>query len=125
MEPGRKMDALIHQVIHDRQVGVEYCRFVDGDYQVSMGYPLGHESPPRYSTMMDAAMIAFKWMHETGTVVLSNGDGDSFDCDWIPAVDDYKPAFARAMNGFVCRSFAHAVCTALLLGVGVFEVVKE
>ncbi len=122
--PGREMDALVHQVIHDREVGIEYCRYVDGDYHVSMGYPLGHDPPPNYSTDDEVAVVAFKWMYERGVVTISASEGE-FNCDWIPTARGYKTAFVRTMNGFRCQSLAHAICTALLIGAGALRVIAK
>ena len=127
MEPGREMDALVAEAM-----GWKWLEFDDcGRGVVKRLYPPGcpemgwakdaqEETPrargwdwstglyalPQFSTNDSHAMQAFSWMAERGIVVLSNGDGDSFDCDWVPTVPSgrYKMALVRAMNGYDCLS---------------------
>lgn len=95
MKPGKEMDDLVIQA-------------------------MGEEGPSiGFSTDDGLAMIVFNWMSRRGLVVLSNGDTDSYDCDWVPSPLMYnKTAIIRAMEGIDCESFAHAICLALLVGTG-------
>lgn len=124
-EPGRKIDALVWLVLNDRGPTLAGLRHVDGDWQPHAGYPVGHISPPHYSTDDGDAMEVFNWMSKRGHAVLCNGDGDSFDCDWMPyttLLRKSKYVRIRAMDGYDCESYAHAICAALLVGVGAVEV---
>lgn len=79
---------------------------------------LGHISHclgvvPEYST--DDAQVAYllSWLAGKGVVTLSNGDGDSFDCFFLPqqVVFDRELHLvdARAMSGVDAESWAHVV----------------
>ena len=70
------------------------------------------------------SLDVFEWMNQRGHVHLSDGDGDSFDCDWIPYAmfDEYDAAYARTMYGVNCETFSHAICIALLIGVREIDV---
>ena len=53
-------------------------------YHPADGRDLLNDVIPDYPVDIAAAMIVFDWLSEHGVVRLSNGDGDSFDCDFFP-----------------------------------------
>lgn len=55
MPAGREMDALIWLSLNDKPLDILTCRHIDGDVQPHAGYPLGHISPPCYSTDISSA----------------------------------------------------------------------
>ena len=64
-EAGREMDALVWLALNGKTAemidqGVRNCRYVDGDVQPHAGHPLGHISPPPYSTDIAAAQDVIK-----------------------------------------------------------------
>lgn len=123
-EPGRELDALIYMAINDVKGNLLTCRYVDGDWQIPSGTQGGHISPPNYSTDIGAAMLAFMWLAERGIVRLSNGDGDSYDCNFLPTAfppDDLKIAhsFVDKFNwqGTEEEAWAYTICLAALAAV--------
>lgn len=55
MPAGREMDALIWLLLNNKPLNIFECRHVDGDIQPNAGHPVGHISPPHYSTDIAAA----------------------------------------------------------------------
>ena len=56
MQAGREMDALVWLALNGKPLdSLMTCRHVDGDIQPHAGYPVGHISPPDYSTDIAAA----------------------------------------------------------------------
>lgn len=54
----REIDALIWQLLHNEQLNLGNCRYVDGDVQPNAGYPIGHVSPEHYSSDIGMAWKA-------------------------------------------------------------------
>ncbi len=51
MQAGREMDALLWLALNGKPLdSLLTCRYVDGDVRPHAGYPIGHISPPDYST---------------------------------------------------------------------------
>lgn len=60
-EAGRELDALVWLALNGKKgektsQGILGCRYVDGDIQPHAGYPIGHISPPNYSTSIAAVL---------------------------------------------------------------------
>ena len=70
MGAGREMDALVWLALNGKSIenGTFCCRYVDGDVQPHAGYPVGHISPPRYSTDIAAA-----WASGDATGIIARG----------------------------------------------------
>lgn len=64
MPAGREMDALVWMAINGQKPNILICRYVDGDYQPHAGYPVGHISPPHYSTDIAVAWEAMEKFKE-------------------------------------------------------------
>lgn len=61
MPAGREMDALFWLVLNGKPPDLLLtCRHVDGDVQPHAGYPLGHISPPDYSTNLHLLIQTMK-----------------------------------------------------------------
>lgn len=129
MKPGIEMDEMVaeamgvprpthhhdsmHFAVVEHESGLWYClpQYDQGD--TCQWYPI------TFSTNPGPAMKAFDWMSRRGIVRLTNGDGDSYDCNWLPYPLMYdKNAFIRAMDGIDAVSWEHAICLAVLVGTG-------
>jgi|GEM_PF-2388421 len=87
MPAGREMDALVWLALEGRPIDdILTCRFVDGDIQPHAGYPVGHISPPHYSTDDALALTLLEQDRQQGrswhisistTYQVSNYDNDS------------------------------------------------
>lgn len=66
MLPSREMDALIWKYLHgqDLSKGTMDCRYVDGDVQPCGEYPLGHISPPHYSSNIRDAWYIIEFLQK-------------------------------------------------------------
>lgn len=116
-KPGRELDALVWLVLHGRPTGeLMSCRYVDGDVQPHAGYPLGHISPPAYSTDIQRAFSVLDKLHNQGFGIInvSNGDGDSYDCNLISNNPWKNQVSAHAMG----ETWAHAICLAVVRALG-------
>ncbi len=71
LEAGRETDALVWLALNSKpgemtDQGVFGCRYVDGDVQPHAGYPMGHISPPNYSTDIVAACEMEEMIEQRG-----------------------------------------------------------
>lgn len=82
MKAGREMDALVWQALNDHTLNVLTCRHVDGDIQPNAGYPIGHISPPPYSTDISAAWLVVEKMHDSGWASSIENDIHQYNCDF-------------------------------------------
>lgn len=119
MEAGRELDALIWQLLNGKEPNLLMCRWTGEEYQPHVGYPVGHVSPPEYSTAVTAGTWqVVEWLANHGIVSVSNGDGDSCDCDFTPDGRDeilygrkLQPAYVTADTWplAICRAALRAV----------------
>lgn len=114
LPPGRELDALVWQILNGREPNIVVCRYVDGDWQPHGGYPLGHVSPPHYSTDIAAVQEVKQKMAEMGW-------------DWFCLIE--RPGQATvtisALNNpalpdvqGVAETAPHAICLVALRAVG-------
>jgi hypothetical protein len=111
---GRTLDALVAEKV----VG-----WIDitGEWGYVMGNGLQRRIP-HYSTRIEDAWKVVDLLHPHGIVCITNGDGDSFDADFMPFIPapflgKYWPASA---GGSSCptESWPHAICLMALKAVG-------
>ncbi len=107
LKAGRELDALIAEKVFGISpiTWRRYANTADDDFDVSElrgpwrdvpvkiveceqtdegAAPFGTDWIEHYRTDIAAAMKVFFWLADRGIVRLSNGDGDSKDCDFIP-----------------------------------------
>lgn len=101
MTPGRELDAMVWQALNGQEVNIVKCRYVDDDWQPYAGYPLGHVSPPHYSTDIAAAMEV--WEKLPMPRLLKE---DIIGYDFMIGYYTFYPMQAN--------SLAHAICLAAL-----------
>lgn len=96
------------------EVSLEYitdCR--PPTYCVKCGERVGRGyGAPSYSRNISAAMIVFNWLFNHGIVRLSNGDGDSYDCDFIS--NNFKSSHISIdkfeWEGTNSQAWAYVIC---------------
>jgi len=81
MEAGREMDALVWMALNGKSIedGTIRCRYVDGDVQPHAGYPVGHISPPHYSTNDAAALEITETWEYNWNICRDVGKSGSFE----------------------------------------------
>lgn len=77
----RELDARVHHEVMGGKVELSAKSMVVGG---TMQYWTHFEPPPAYSTDIAMAWKVVEKLHPLGLVRVSNGDGDSFDFDFIP-----------------------------------------
>ena len=110
----RELDAKVWLALEGRPGDILTCRYVDGDVQPHAGYPIGHISPPHYSTDWGAA----------GQVVERlSGRGFDFCLDKMKAKGEWYAGFIRSDIGDITSvnppwlvgtapTAPHAICLA-------------
>ena len=94
MPAGREMDALVWLALEGRPIDdILTCRFVDGDIQPHAGYPVGHISPPHYST--DDALALTLLEYDNDSVPLEGWNWDNPEAFGI--ADTLPLAICRAV----------------------------
>jgi hypothetical protein len=118
LPPGRELDALVWLVLEGRPVEeLASCRYVDGNVLPHSGKAqAGHISPPPYSTEIGRAFSVLQKLYDAdfGVISVSNGDGDSYDCNLMPQGFDSNYKTAHAMG----KSWPHAICLAVVKSLG-------
>lgn len=132
LPPGRELDAMVWQALNGEEINLLACRHVDGDWQPYAGYPVGHISPPPYSTDIAAAWEMVERMKQ----LASERDTDTFGLklvhwDTVEGVDYWAASFSYTSDTdwFMKHSIAdlsvsaksaealtapHAICLAAL-----------
>lgn len=104
---------------------MKQCDHPDGAcysiYEVSyFGTPFG--GCPRYTSDYNETWKVYEWLEERGLVQVSNGDGDSKDCDFMPIrVGEH---FTLAKVSVSAETYGLAICITALEAIGV-EVEKK
>ena len=111
MPAGREMDALIWMALHNQEPNISMCRFVDGDYQPHAGYPIGHISPPNYSTDIAAAWEVVNRLHPDFSISLGFDDPATIEeikwcCELYAKDEPFADFEARADTAplAICRA---------------------
>lgn len=113
MPAGREMDALIWMALHEQNPDLTLCRFVDGDYQPNAGYPVGHISPPNYSTDIAAAWEVVDCLKsKCGEIAVGyTSDDKQWGCDiWYM----HENQHGHSIGGFADTA-PLAICRAALI----------
>jgi len=105
MQAGRETDALIWLSLNDKPLNILMCRHVDGDIQPHAGYPVGHISPPHYSTDIGAAWEVVEKMRKIKRPV----DIYSSVNGWIANFDYMDIALGETAPLAICRAALLAV----------------
>ena len=126
MEAGRGLDALVWMALNGKSIedGTIRCRYVDGDVQPHAGYPVGHISPPHYSTDNAAALVALdelkdSWDIEMGYADVTE-DEAGFKRGWYVLLNPHEADGTRCDDwpiGYDKDNLAAAISRALLKAV--------
>ncbi len=116
MPAGREMDALVWMALHEQSPDLTLCRFVDGDYQPNAGYPVGHISPPNYSTDIAAAWEVKEKIGFPISLVESMLGGD-FSCEFLVDLEtsEIVEGIAGTAPLAICRASLLAAMSAMNL----------
>lgn len=141
MEPSRELDALVAEKVMGYSIDPGLPQSFPGahDWGTAFLYPpewnaeLGawpstrgrqadHEWDyvPHFSTNMTDAWKVVERLAEHGIVRVSNGDGDSYDCDFLPFAAGFTPFPCAAHAGgsdTPTESWPHAICLSALAAV--------
>jgi len=105
-----------------RALGLDVCQckvgsaVSQGNRLVCANWSCGKPISRAYSSFIAAAIPLFDWLAERGLVRLSNGDGDSKDCDFSP--DGFLYPDLRCARVSV-DTWARAICLAFLVANGI------
>ena len=112
MKPGRELDALVWLMLNDKPLDdLIMCRRVDGDVQPHAGYPVGHISPPQYSTNEADAWGVVDKIQDSGVFHVGISYIDRTDGHPLKWCVDFDGVKYRAW----ADSAAEAICKAGLL----------
>ena len=104
MKAGRELDALI----------AEKVMGFDKEFVVSRVDGLPYAEVPHYSTQIQDAWLVVEKLHNdsVGIIRVSNGDGDSYDCDILPYLPKEMEGCSHAH--ITAESWPLAICLAAL-----------
>ena len=113
LEAGRKTDALVWLAIYRKEAGWDGksalgCRYVDGDVQPYAGHPVGHISPPNYSTDMGATWEIVLHMLEHAYGFELYYDAFAWYCKFDPSKDE-EWIKAKTAPLAICRAMREAL----------------
>lgn len=106
MEAGRELDAVVWLAMNDRSIehGTFGCRYVDGDVQPHAGYPVGHISPPRYSTDITAAWEIILKFRGRGFITVSEYHNGRVQCYFCTGPHSSVIVSAESAPLAICRA---------------------